>query len=157
MSDKIILTRAGYEKLKADLDYLTTKKRMEIADDLRKARAFGDLKENAEYDAAKNAQAHNEKRIFDLSESLMRSEILDDSRIAKDQALLGAIVTLEDLKNDETIKYMLVAAEESSFADNKISVTSPVGKAMLGRKVGETVTVKVPAGELKYKITKIER
>ena len=157
MSDKIFFTRDGYEKLKDELDYLTGKKRMEIADDLRKARAFGDLRENAEYDCAKNAQAFNEKRIADLGDRLMRAEILDDSRIAKDQALLGAKVTLKDLKNDETMQYMLVSAEEADYTDNKISITSPVGKAILGKKIDETVTVKVPAGELKYRVVKIER
>ena len=157
MSDKIILTRDGYEKLKAELDYLIGKKRREIAEDIKKARAFGDLKENAEYHAAKDAQAHNEKRIFDLGERLQRAEILDDSRMAKDVALLGATITLVDLKLAETLQYVLTAAEEANFAENKISVTSPVGKAILGKKVGETVNVKVPAGELKYKITKITR
>lgn len=157
MSDKILLTREGYEKLKAELDYLTSKKRMEIAEDLKKARAFGDLRENAEYDAAKHAQALNEKRIADLGDRLMRAQILDEDRIPKDQALLGATVTLKDLKNDETMQYMLVSAEEANYAENKISVTSPVGRSILGKKVDETVTVKVPAGELQYRIVKIER
>lgn len=157
MDDKIIFTRDGYEKLKAELDHLTSKKRVEIAEDLHKARAHGDLRENAEYDSAKHAQALNEKRIAELGGRLMRAQILDDDRIPKDQAFLGATVTLKDLNAGETIRYMLVSAEEADFSDNKISVTSPVGRAILGRKAGDSVSVKVPAGELKYQILKIER
>ncbi len=154
---KILLTREGYEKLKAELDYLTSTKRVEIADALKYARQLGDLRENGEFESAKHAQALNEKRIADLGDSLMRAQILDDDRIAKDQALIGATVTLKDLGRGEKIEYMLVSAEESSYAENKISVTSPVGKALLGHKVGDTVTIKVPAGEMKYEVLKITR
>lgn len=157
MDDHIKLTRDGYEKLKAELDYLTSKKRVEIAEDLRQARAHGDLRENAEYDSAKHTQALNEKRIAELGGCLMRAQILDDDRIPKDRAFLGATVTLKDLNAGETIRYMLVSAEEADFSDNKISVTSPVGRAILGRKAGDSVSVKVPAGELKYQVLKIER
>ncbi len=155
--DKIILTREGYEKLKAELDHLTSKKRIEIADALKYARGLGDLRENAEYESAKHAQALNEKRIAELGDRLMRAQILDAERIPKDQAFLGATITLKDLKTDETIRYTLVSAEEANFSENKISVTSPVGKSLLGRKIGETVSARAPAGELKYEILKIER
>lgn len=155
--DKIILTREGYEKLKAELDYLTSTKRVEIADALKYARQLGDLRENGEFESAKHAQALNEKRIADLGERLMRAQIMDGDRIAKDQAFLGAKVTLKDLTTGETIDYMLVSAEESSYSENKISVTSPVGKALLGHKVGATVSIRVPAGEIKYEVLKISR
>ena len=154
---KVILTRQGYEKLKAELDHLTSKKRVEIAKALEHARAFGDLRENGEYESAKHAQALNEKRIADLGDKLMRAQIMDDDRIAKDQALLGAKVTLEDLGGGGTVVYMLVSPEEADYKEDKISTTSPVGKALLGHKVGAEVQIKAPAGALKYKIIKIER
>lgn len=155
--DKILLTREGYEKLKAELDFLTSTKRVQIAKDLERARAFGDLRENGEYESAKHAQSLNEKRIAELGEKLMRAQIYDDSRIPRDQVFLGAKVTLEDTASGEKIIYMMVAAEEADYRENKIAVTSPVGKALLGRKVGEEVAIRVPAGQLKYKILKIER
>ena len=111
---RIKLTREGYEKLKNEVNHLMTKKRREIAKDLEKARAFGDLKENAEYDAAKNAQAHNEKRIADLTEKLSQAEILDDSNIDKSKILLGATAKLQDLKSGNKFEYMFVAAEEAT-------------------------------------------
>jgi len=157
LTQRIRLTRAGYEKLREELNHAMTKRRREIARDLEKARAFGDLKENAEYDAAKNAQAFNEARIADLSEKLSRTEILDDSNMDKSKALLGATVTLQDMDRDEELKYMLVAQEEADYESNKISVTSPIGKALLGHKVNDEVIIQVPIGDLRYKVLKIER
>ncbi|MBF0252223.1 MAG: transcription elongation factor GreA [Candidatus Omnitrophica bacterium] len=154
---KITLTRDGYEKLKKELDYLSGERRREIARDRDEARSKGDLSENAEYDAARDEQAMNEKRIFDLQETLTSAQIMDDSRIPKDQALLGATVRVKDLTFGDEFDYMLVSEEESDFEANKISVTSPVGKAMLGHKVGEIVEVSVPAGILRYEIVKISR
>lgn len=157
MSERIRLTRIGYEKLKTEYEELTTKKRREIARALEHARAFGDLKENAEYDAAKNAQALNEKRISELSDRLSRAELLDDSDLEKDKILIGATAILRDLDNDEEFEYMFVSTEEADYALNKISVTSPIGAALMGRKVGEEVKIKVPAGVLNYKVLKISR
>lgn len=157
MSERIRLTRIGYDKLKAEYEELTTKKRREIARALEHARAFGDLKENAEYDAAKNAQALNEKRISEISDRLSRAELLDDSNLPKDQILIGATALLRDLENDEEFKYMFVSTEEADYAANKISVTSPIGAALMGRKVGDEVQIRVPAGILKYKVLKISR
>ena len=157
MSERIRLTRIGYEKLKNEYEELTTKKRREIARALEHARAFGDLKENAEYDAAKNSQALNEKRISELSDRLSRAELLDDSNLEKDKILIGATALLRDLENDEEFAYMFVSTEEADYAQNKISVTSPIGAALMGRKVGEEVQIKVPAGVLKYKVLKISR
>ncbi len=154
---KITLTREGYEKLKKELDFLTGEKRREIARDLDEARSKGDLSENAEYDAARDEQAMNEKRIFDLQETLTSAQIMDESRMAKDQALLGATVTLRDHAMDDEFDYMLVSEEESDFDENKISCTSPVGKAMLGHKVGDIIEISVPAGKLEYEIIKITR
>ena len=155
--DRIKLTRTGYEKLKKDIEILMTVKRRQIAKDLETARAHGDLRENAEYDAAKHALAQNEKRIAELYEKLGRVEIFDDAQIAKDKIFLGATATLKDLDRGEEFQYMLVSAEEVDFGANKISVVSPIGKGLLGHKVGEVVQIQVPAGMLRYKILKIER
>jgi transcription elongation factor GreA len=157
VSERIRLTRIGYDKLKAEYEELTTKKRREIARALEHARAFGDLKENAEYDAAKNAQALNEKRISELSDRLSRAELLDDSDLAKDKILIGASALLRDLDSDDEFEYTFVSAEEADYAANKISVSSPIGQTLLGHKVGDEVQIRVPAGILKYKVLKISR
>ena len=151
------LTPEGYEKLRKKLEDLRTTKRRKLAKAIGEARAHGDISENAEYDAAKDAQGMNEKKIAELEESLSNSQILDDTKIAKDEALIGATVKLKDLDSGEELEYMLVAELEADFAQNKISVTSPVGKGLLGHKVKETVEIQVPAGTLKYKILKISR
>ena len=157
MSDRIPMTRDGYEKLVKDLETLKTTKRREIADDIAKARAFGDLKENAEYDAAKNSQAMNEKRIADLQDKLVNVQIIDETKIPKDQIFIGAKVLLKDLKNQDEFTYSIVPQDEADFDEGKISVTSPIAKGLLGLKVGETAEIKIPAGVLKYKVLKISR
>jgi transcription elongation factor GreA len=153
----VYLTREGYEKLRKELDFLKTKKRRELAEAIGIARAHGDLSENAEYDAAKEAQGMNEKRISELEDKLSRAKMLDDEDIAKDQVLIGAKVELKDIKSGEKIVYTLVAEEEADYEQNKISVTSPVGKGLLGKKVKDTAEIQIPAGVLKYKILKISR
>ena len=157
MTEKILMTREGYEKLKKDLEYLKSAKRKEIADDIARARAFGDLRENAEYDAAKNSQALNEKRISEYEDRLSQVQILDGSRIANDQVLIGATVLLKDLKSQEEFSYSIVAQDEANFDEGKLSVTSPVAKGLLGLKVGDTAEIKIPAGVLRYKVLKITR
>ena len=157
MSDKIPMTREGYDKLVKDLETMKTTKRREIADDIAKARAFGDLKENAEYDAAKNSQAMNEKRIADLEEKLAYVQFIDETKIPKDQVFIGAKVLLKDLKNQDEFTYSIVPQDEADFDAGKISVTSPIAKGLLGLKVGDTTEIKIPAGMLKYKVLKISR
>jgi transcription elongation factor GreA len=157
MSDSVPMTREGYEKFVKELKYLKTTKRREIASDIAKARAFGDLKENAEYDAAKNNQAFNEKRIHDHEETLSRIQIIDESKIAKDQVLIGAKVLLKDLKTQEEFSYSIVTQDEANFDEGKLSVTSPIAKGLLGLKVGDSAEIKIPAGVLKYKVLKISR
>lgn len=153
----ITLTREGRDKIVRELEYLKNTKRRDIAKSLAEARAHGDLSENAEYDAAKEAQAMNEKKIAELEGTLAKARIMDDKDIAKDEALLGAKVNVRDTETGEEFEYMLVAEEESDFAENKISVSSPVGKALLGHKAGEAVEVKVPAGVMIYEIMSISR
>ncbi len=157
MSEKILMTRKGYERLKKDLEHLKTTKRREIAGDIARARAFGDLKENAEYDAAKNSQALNEKRIADYEDRITRVQLIDDTKIAKDQVLIGATVLLKDLKNQDEFSYSIVTQDEADFDNGKLSVSSPIAKGLLGLKVGEVAEIKIPAGTLKYKVLKITR
>ena len=153
----VYLTREGHEKLSKELEYLKTTKRRELSRAIGAARAHGDISENAEYDAAKDAQGMNEKKIAELEDKLARGRILDDEDMPKDQVLLGATVTLEDLDTEEQFDYMLVSEEEADYAQGKISVTSPVGQALVGHKINSVVQIKVPAGIIKYKILKISR
>ena len=151
------MTREGYEKFVKELEYLKTTKRREIAGDIARARAFGDLKENAEYDAAKNSQAFNEKRISEHEQKLSLIQIIDESKMAKDQVLIGAVVLLKDLKSQEEFSYTIVGQDEANFDEGKLSVTSPIAKGLLGLKVGGLAEIKIPAGVLKYKVLKISR
>ena len=157
MSDKIPMSRDGYEKSKKEIEHLKTTKRREIADDIAKARAFGDLKENAEYDAAKNSQAMNESRIAEMESRLDRIQFIDDMKIPKDQVFIGATVLLKDLKNQDEFSYSIVPQDEANFDEGKISVSSPIAKGLLGLKVGDVTEIKIPAGILKYKVLKISR
>ena len=151
------ITHKGYEELKKKWEYLKTVRRRELSKDIGKARGHGDISENAEYDAAKEAQAFNEKKIAELEETLSNVQLLDDTNIPKDEALLGATVKLKDLASGEEFQYTLVSEPEADFSQDRISVTSPVGRSLLGHKKNEIVEIKVPAGILKYKILKISR
>ncbi len=155
--DAIYLTQEGYEKLREELEYLERTKRRQIAKALEHARSLGDLSENAEYDAAKNEQAHCEKRIADLKEKLSRTKILGQGDVPKDQVFIGAKVGLTDLDTQEELEYLLVSKEEADYDHGKISIDSPVGKALMQRKIEDVVEIKVPAGIIRYKITKITR
>ncbi|MFH1412389.1 MAG: transcription elongation factor GreA [Candidatus Omnitrophota bacterium] len=156
-NDYINLTRDGRDKICRDLENLKGPKRREIAVALAEARAHGDLSENSEYDAAKEAQAMNEKRIAHLEEVLMRARIIDDDKIAKDEALIGATVKVKDNNSGEEYNYVLVSEEEADFDEDRISISSPVGKALLGHRAGDIVEVRVPAGTLEYTILEISR
>ena len=139
--DHTYLTREGYEKLRKELNYLKKTKRKQISKQLAHARSLGDLRENAEYDAAKQAQALLEKRISELEQNLSKAKILDEEKIDKNKAFLGATVTLKDLSSKEEVVYILVNQEEADISQNKISVTSPVGKAILGHKINDLVAI----------------
>ena len=151
------LTLDAYERLKVELEVLKADGRTQIAERLKAAREHGDIRENAEYDAAKNSQAMNEKRIFEHEEQLSRIQIIDEMKIAKDQVLIGASVLLKDLTTQEEFTYSIVTHDEADFDANKISVMSPIAKGLLGLKVGDTTEIKIPAGVLKYKVLKISR
>ncbi|MBU0477304.1 transcription elongation factor GreA [bacterium] len=153
----IYLTREGYEKLREKLEYLKTVRRRELSKEIGIARKHGDISENSEYDAAKNAQGLNEARIAELEDKLSRGQIIDYENIPADRVLIGAIVKLKDLDSGEKLQYTLVSEVEADFSQGKISISSPVAQDLLGHKKNETVEIKVPAGILKYKILKISR
>jgi len=155
--DDVYLTREGYEKLREELEYLKGTRRRELSKAIEKARSHGDISENAEYDAAKEAQGLNEKRIAELEGKLSHTRMIDGENIPKDEARVGATVKLKDLNTGEEIAYILVSEAEADFSENKTSITSPVGKALLGRKEKDEVQIKIPAGILKYKVVKISR
>jgi transcription elongation factor GreA len=155
--EEIYLTRGGYEKLMQELEHLRKDKRRQLSKAIGEARAHGDISENAEYDAAKEAQAFNEKRVSELEFKLAHARILDDENIPKDEVLIGATVTLKDLDSEEVLEYTLVSEAEADYALGKISLKSPVGAALLNHKENEKVEIKVPAGVLRYQILKITR
>src|SRR6056297_2674857 len=154
---KNYLSKEGYEKLDKELRDLKTRGRKEIAEEIAEARAKGDLSENAEYDAAKEAQRYLEKRIAELENTLATSSIIDDKDIDDTKAYLLSTVTILNKKTNKEMKYTLVSKDEADFKARKISVDSPIGQAILGKEVGDVVKVDVPAGELELEIKKIER
>ena len=151
------LTPEGYEKLRKELEYLKTTKRRALSKAIGEARAHGDISENAEYDAAKEAQGMNEKKISELDAKLANAQILDSAAMSSDEVLIGATVKLKDMDSNEELEYMIVAEEEADFDANKISIQSPVGTGLLNHKKGDIVEIQVPRGILKYKILKISR
>ena len=156
MSD-IYLTQSGHQKLLEELEYLKTVKRRYFSKAIGEARSHGDISENAEYDAAKEAQGLNEKKIAELEDKLAFAKILDDATIPSDEVLIGATVRLKDLNSQEELEYMLVSELEADYESGKISITSPIGNGLLNHKLEEVVEIKIPAGILKYKILKISR
>ena len=152
----VILTKEGYQKLKDEIEYLSTDRRREVADRIKTAREFGDIAENAEYDDAKNEQAMLEARIAKLEERLAAARVIEKRDIAKDVVSIGSKVRLRDVDAKQTIEYHIVGSAEANPAEYKLSNESPVGQAILGKKKGETVEVKTPRGSLKYKILEIK-
>jgi transcription elongation factor GreA len=154
---KVYLTRERLRELENELRELKVQGRAEIAQKIAEARGYGDLSENAEYDAAKEAQQHHELRIAKLEETLSRAQIIDSTDLPNDKVYILSLVKLKDLKTGEEQEYRLVSPEEADFEKNKISVTSPFGKGLMGKTKGEVVEIKVPAGVLRYKILEISR
>ncbi len=156
MAGFIYLSQEGYDKLKKELEELKSVKRPEIAQKISEARDFGDLRENAEYHAAKEAMALLENRIAQLEETLRRAKIINKKDLSEGQVSIYTTVLLKDLVRNQQVQYTLVSPEESDFKQKKISTTSPVGKALLGKKVGDVVEIQVPAGTLKYEVLEIK-
>ena len=152
-----LLTQEGYNKLEEELEYLKAVKRKEVAERLKVAISFGDLSENAEYDEAKNEQAKLEEQILKLDEKLRKAVIIDESQIDLNIVTVGSIVKVFDFDFDEEVEYVIVGSAVADPFEGKISNESPVGKALLGARVGETVEVQVPDGVSKFKVLEIRR
>jgi transcription elongation factor GreA len=153
----IYVTRECHEKMIGQLNDLTSVKRKDIARQIAEAWAHGDLGENAEYDAAKEAQVFNEMKIAEMQQKISRCRIINEDAIPLNKAVLGTTVRLKDIDTGEELTYSLVSEPEADLAQDKISVSSPVGKGLLGHKEGDIVEIKVPAGVLRYEIVKIAR
>jgi transcription elongation factor GreA len=153
---EVILTAEGHNKLKEEIEYLSTVKRREVAERIKQAREFGDITENSEYDDAKNEQAMLEHRIATLEERLTSARVVTKKEIPTGVVAVGTKVRLRDIDANETIEYHIVGSAEANPAEHKLSNESPVGKAIMGHKKGETVEVAAPRGSLKFKIMEIK-
>jgi transcription elongation factor GreA len=153
----VLLTPAGYKQLKSELDRLRTEKRREIAERIAAAREFGEIAENAEYDDAKNEQMMLEHRIAQLEERLANARVIDVKKVDTSVVSIGSVVRLRDVDAKQTVEYFIVGSAEANPAEQKLSNESPVGKAIIGRKKGETVEVITPRGsKVKFKIMEIK-
>lgn len=148
-------TKEGLDKLKEELNELRTKGRSDIAKAIAEARDKGDLSENAEYDAAKDAQGHLEAKIAQLEKIVGDARVIDESTIDTSKVSILSTVKIKNKKNSASFSYMLVSEEEADLKQNKISVESPIGKGLLGKKPGETAKIKTPAGEIEFEIVDI--
>ncbi len=155
MAEQISITKEGLKKLQDELEYLKTVKRNEVKESVKVARSFGDLSENSEYDAARTEQAQVEAQIAELEDKLKRVKVFDEDDVNTDRVNVGAKVKIRNTETDDEIEYFLVGSTEANPFEHKISDTSPIGKAIIGAKVGDTVTVKLPAAEKKLVILEI--
>lgn len=157
MAKQIIITDEGLKKLKEELDYLKKVRRREVAEGLRQARSFGDLTENSEYDEAKNEQAKVEAQILELEETLKNVKILNESEIPTDAVSVGSIVKVFDETYNEETEYSIVGSTEADPINGKISDHSPIGAALIGAKIGESVSIQTPSGKITMRILEIRR
>lgn len=158
MSEKtVFLTYEGLKERERELEYLKTEKRKEISEKIKVALGFGDLSENAEYDEAKNEQAEVELKIVKLEKMLKNAKVIDDEDISTDVVSMGIKVKVLDIDMEEEEEYYIVGSEEANPMENKISDESPVGKALIGAKIGDTVTVEAPNGSFEMKILEISK
>lgn len=156
MTQEIFLTQEGHDKLEAELEYLKATKRQDIAEKIRVARGFGDLSENAEYDAAKEEQAQVEERIYAIEQQLKNASIIEDDKDNRgDEIKIGSTVRVLDVEYKEEMTFTIVGTVEANPKKQKISNESPLGKALIGAKVGATVTVETPGGMVEYKILEL--
>lgn len=157
MAKQIVVTESSYQKLKEELDYLKNVKRKEAAENVGIARSFGDLSENSEYDEAKNEQAKIEAQISELEETIGHAKVISDHEIQTDMVSVGVSVTVYDMEYDEEVEYQIVSSREVDPLENRISDQSPIGRALIGTKIGDIVSVEVPDGVAKFKVMKIEK
>jgi len=153
----VYLTAEGLQKLKDEIHFLRTAERKRIADAIAEARAHGDLSENAEYDAAKEEQGKLEARIAQLENTVANARIVDESQIDTSKAYILSKVTVKNLNSGSKVTFTLVSEQEADLSQQKISVTSPIGKGLLGKAVGDVAEIKVPAGKVKFEILDISR
>ena len=157
MQRDVLLTPEGLDKLKDEIEHLSTVKRREVAERIKEAREFGDISENSEYDDAKNEQAMLEARIASLEEKLRSASVINAAELDSNVVRVGSHVTVKDEGSGKTLKYTIVGSTEANPSENRLSNESPVGKALLGHKRGDTVDVSLPSGKKrKLKITKID-
>jgi len=149
-------TKEGLDKLMAELNTLKTKGRADIARQIAEARDKGDLSENAEYDAAKDAQGHLEAKIAQLGELMSNARLIDESKLDTETVSILSKVTIKNKKNNATVTYTLVSEEEADLKAGRISTMSPIGKGLLGKKKGDVAKIKTPAGEIEFEVVKIE-
>lgn len=158
MTDQeVVLTPEGFKRLSEEIEHLSSVKREEISERIRDAREFGDISENSEYNEAKNEQAKLEMRIINLAQKLRNARILAAKEITTDSVGIGSLVSIKDVKEGDNYKYTIVSSAEADPSNHRLSNDSPVGKAIIGKKAGETVKVTTPRGSMKYKIVSIKK
>ncbi len=153
--ERIPMTRRGYQTLKKELEHLKSVERPQVIKAIEEARSHGDLSENAEYDAAKERQGFIEGRVSELGYKLGNAEIIEVDNLPKDRAVFACTVVLENADTGEDVEYQLVGPEESNIEEGRISVTSPLGKAIIGKKAGEEIVLNAPAGKRVYELVEI--
>lgn len=156
-NNEFVMTQAGLDKLKAELEELKTVTRYEVAERIKAAREYGDLSENAEYDEAKSEQGFVEGKINELEAKIKKVKVVADSDVRTDTVGVGSFVKVHDLEFDEVIEYQIVGSVESDIKNQKLSNESPVGKGLIGSKVGQTVEIEIPSGSAKYEVLDIHR
>ena len=157
LNEELVMTQEGLDNLKKRLEYLKTVKRYEVAARIKTAREYGDLSENAEYDEAKSEQGFVEGEISELEAKIKKVNVIDDNDIHTEDVGVGSIVKVKDLEFGDTEEYKIVGSAESDIAQNKLSNESPVGRGLIGAKVGQVVTIPIPDGEVQYEILDIRR
>lgn len=155
MSDSIPMTTEGYQRLQEELKTLVRVERPKVVQDIAEARSHGDLSENAEYDAAKDRQGFIEGRIQELNDKIARAQVIDPSSISSEKIVFGATVTMIDVDTDKEVTYQIVGEDEADIKQGKISITSPVGRAMIGHECDEEIQIRVPSGVKVYEITNV--
>ena len=156
MSESYPMTQLGYESLKTELKQLTSKDRPAVINAISTAREHGDLKENAEYHAAKEQQGFIEGRIQELNEKLALANVIDITKLSGEKVVFGATVSFVDVDTDEESNYQIVGADESDLQKNKISISSPIARALIGKSVGDTLSIPIPKGKIEIEILKVQ-
>jgi transcription elongation factor GreA len=156
MEREVVLTEEGYNKLKEEIEHLQTVKVREVAERIKEAREFGDISENSEYDDAKNEQAQVAARIITLEQQLRNARVVDAEQVSTESVSIGARVTLKELASKKNTEYSVVGSAEADPREHRLSSESPLGKALLGKKKGEKLTVTTPRGAMEFQVMKIQ-